>query len=288
MSGHQNRQQTKAPERARRRALQRSPVLFSPSGSGRRGISTGPAFTLIELLVVIAIIGILAAIGLPAMRGFGKSNALTSATGQLQDDVTLARQRAISGHTDVYIVFIPPGIANYPLASLTFVNDRTFFTNLVRGQFTTYALFSFRSVGEQPGRTNPRYLTAWRTLPEGMFIATAKFSTIYWPTTPDYSRPFAYKQFPFPSATNRNFALPYIAFNYQGKLVSEQLNDGLHDCFLPLARGSIFYDRNPDGSLVIGPADVKETPPGNSITSSNQIHIEWLTGRARVESQQIQ
>src|SRR2546430_5908195 len=31
-----------------------------------------PAFTLVELLVVIAIIGILATIGLPALKGFGK------------------------------------------------------------------------------------------------------------------------------------------------------------------------------------------------------------------------
>jgi prepilin-type N-terminal cleavage/methylation domain-containing protein len=281
MSGHPNRRPTKEPVSTQRRALSAAPVLFSPAGSGRRGISIGSAFTLIELLVVVSIIGILAAIGLPAMRGFGKSNALTSATGQLQDDVTLARQRAISGHTDVYMVFIPPGIANYNYASLG-DKDKRFFTNLASGQFTTYALFSFRSVGEQPGRSNPRYLTPWKTLPEGMFIATAKFSPAYLPTMPDYSRPFQYLNIPFPTATNAGFLLPAIGFDYQGRLRAGR------DEIIPLARGSIFYGRDANGNLVIGPADVKETPPGNSITSSNLIHIEWLTGRARVESQQIQ
>jgi len=284
MSRPQNRQKTSGPERAQCRALPNSPVLVSPSTNGRQETSAVFAFTLLELLVVIAIIGILAGIGLPAMRGFGKANALTAATRQLQDDVSLARQRAISGHTDVYIVFIPPGIETYNYASLN-LKDRELFTNLVGGQLTTYALFSFRSVGEQPGRSNPRYLTPWKTLPEGMFIVSNKFvqlSPANWQSTPDYSRPFQYLQIPFPTATNAVFPLPAIAFDYQGRLRSGR------DEIIPLARGSIFYDRNPDGSIVVGPADVKETPPGNSITSSNQIHIEWLTGRARLESQQIQ
>ncbi len=284
MSGNENRQKTNKPWRVQRHALPESAVLiFSPS-SGRRKVSAASAFTLIELLVVIAIIGILAGIGLPAMRGFGKANALTAATRQLQDDVSLARQRAISGHTDVYMVFIPPSIADYSQLALS-DRDRRLFTNLVSGQFTTYALFSFRSVGEQPGRSNPRYLTPWKTLPEGMFIASNKFVQLNpanWQSMPDYGRPFQYVQVPFPTATNATFPLPAIAFDYQGRLRSGR------DEMIPLARGSIFYDRDANGGIIVGPGDLKETPPGNSITSSNQIHIEWLTGRARLESQQIQ
>jgi hypothetical protein len=32
---------------------------------------------------------------------------------------------------------------------------------------------------------------------------------------------------------------------------------------------------------------VEERPPGNSTNAFNLIHIDWLTGRARVERQQI-
>ncbi len=45
---------------------------------------------------------------------------------------------------------------------------------------------------------------------------------------------------------------------------------------IPLARGSVL-----GGS-------VRETPPGNSITASNHIRIDGLTGRAHVERFEIQ
>src|ERR1700722_20253329 len=66
------------------------------------------AFTLLELLVVLVIMGILAAIGLPAIRGMSKSNAIAAADRQMLDDLAYARQRAIAEHTTVYMVFVPP------------------------------------------------------------------------------------------------------------------------------------------------------------------------------------
>ena len=77
--------------------------------------------------------------------------------------------------------------------------------------------------------------------------------------------------------------IPYIAFDYLGRLTSGQ------DELIPLARGSIFYDRNVDGTIKQSvPADVQESPPNNSVNNFNIIHIDWLTGRARVEKQEIQ
>ncbi|MDB6067819.1 MAG: hypothetical protein JWR26_4027 [Pedosphaera sp.] len=242
------------------------------------------AFTLIELLVVITIIGILTAMGLPMIRNMNKSNGMIAANRQLLDDISYARQRAISDHTTVYMVFVPPTVIAFPLPSPANTVLLNQYTNLYGGQFTTYALLSLRSVGEQPGRSSPHYLTAWRTLPAGVFIATNKYDTFV-PLAPNPARSFPVTNiFPFPMISTNALpivSLPFIGFDYLGRLVTAQ------DEYIPLARGSIFYALNPNGTFAPQPASVQESPPGNSISISNVIHIDWLTGRAKVERQDL-
>lgn len=249
------------------------------------------AFTLIEMLLVITIIGLLAVIGLPHVVGWGASNSMTAATRQMMDDLSYARLKAISSRTTVYVVFVPPYIVEPGFIK---PQDSKEAVNLFSGQYTTYAIFTRRQVGEQPGRENLRYLTSWKSLPEKVFIATSKFvkpppsrfSNSYFET----NRPFGTNNFPFPTVTNSEVPLPYLAFNSQGQLISEK-NDfsGQYEgATIPLARGSIFYARDSNGIPVAAAADVIETPSQNSLTNYNNIRIDWLTGRTRVERREFQ
>jgi prepilin-type N-terminal cleavage/methylation domain-containing protein len=262
------------------------------------------AFTLLELMVVISIMGMLAALMVPAVKGMRKMNDMPVASRQLQDDLGLARQRAISERTTVYVVFLPSTIADANLmASLRSDPDRrsiSMYTNLARSQYSAYALYSDRRLGDQPGQKRPRYLTEWKTLPEGVFIATNKFmnwsaNRDQYVRTPSLQRPFLIysgQQFRFPHENSSTYlALPYLAFNSQGQLQHPNKYPNNwepidRDEVITLARGSIFTLKAADGHFL--PADVMEVPPGNSTNTYNRIRINWLTGRARVERPEIQ
>ena len=279
------------------------------------------AFTLIELLVVISILGILAYLTMPALKNWSKSDATISASRQLLDDCARARQLAISQRTTVYMVFVPMNFFND--ASGTFLNNwfnnsltavqQTAATNLCDKQLTGYTFVSLRSVGDQPGQGVPHYLAPWQNLPDGTFIPLAKFTNSpaqYYTITDPVSGAayniygFNYTNiFPFPTETSPipanspspNLpALPYIAFNYLGQLVSEvDVSGNYHDAYIPLAKGSISLSRDPVTKALLlaplAPSDVMEIPPGNSAGSSyNIIHIDQLTGRAVLEFQKVQ
>ncbi len=252
-------------------------------------IRHSPAFTLLELLTVIFIMGILVALAVPALKTFGKSNTQVSAARQLLDDVGRARQLAISGHTTVYMVFVP--------AIWSMQGSLPTAASLLDKQYTGYNFLSLRSVGDQPGRNSVNYLAEWKSLPDGAFIATNKFAGTNTITDASINVTYPINQFnyaslfPFPAATNvAGVSLPYIAFNYLGQLTVDGVNQSPQDEYIPLAQGTVFYAANPTTKVLQWAApDASENPPGNSTNSSFTIvHIDSLTGRADLKQQSVQ
>lgn len=257
--------------------------------------------------MVISIMALLAALAVPAIKNFGKAEAQASAVRQLLDDVARARQLAISQRTTVFMVFLPTGFwSNAPYAG----NQAAWSALVSRGgeelekgkrlfekQLNSYAFVTLRSVGDQPGVSSVRYVGPWHSLPEGNFIAPWKFNLLRSqqlpvkdpppPATPT-ERTFYVAGFsvtngiPFPSAEGlTTFTLPYVAFNSLGQLASEQ------DEYIPLARGVLAHALDVNKTARQSPPDVRENPPGNSTNTFNLIHIDWLTGRAKVISPEV-
>jgi prepilin-type N-terminal cleavage/methylation domain-containing protein len=266
---------------------------------GRRRQACLRAFTLLELMVVLAIIGFIAAVALPHVSGFNKANTVTAATRQLLDDVARARRRALVNRSTVYMVFLPAywssvsGLENQMQELNLPVSPQ--FNNLLMHQYAGYALYSSRTVGDQPGQNFPHYLTEWQTLPSGIYIWPGQFNnrfpvTIY--TTNTLSGSFT-TNLVYPFATNFSFYfpsigsgvqtnLPYIGFTPQGRLLAST------NQYIVLSRGSIMYPQGSNGVPIAAPPDVEEAPPGNETNNPCMIKIDWVTARATIVQNQFQ
>lgn len=266
--------------------MKSDPSSVIPAPPLRRGgrISCRSAFTLVEMLTVIVIIGIILSIGIPGMRGITSANKMAAANRQLLDDISSARLRAINSRSSVFMVFVPPEIHTVSL-NLYNREEEKQIRSLLNGVFTSYALFSKRSVGEQPGRESPRYLTEWKTMPDGILIPPYKVirNNALTNSTDAANRPFDFVSIPFPTAKSPLMLLPAIQFNPQGQLARGR------DEVIPMARGRIFYLQDATGEYQQMPAGptVLETPPGNATNDINQVRIDWLTGRGRIERPEL-
>ena len=247
------------------------------------------------MLVVITIIGFMAALALPHLPGMTRANSMTAAVQQLMADCALARQLAMSHRSTVYMVFVPPYSSSF-WPAVPPANQQGSYNNLLAHQYGAYALVSLRSVGDQPGQANPQYLTEWKPLPDGVFIAPFKFASsgfVMVSATNTLSGAFStFKILPFPNdiplfrfpavdaagsgGSPYTMPLPYIGFTPSGQLTTN------NDEYIPLDRGRVLY---PVGAGAVAATPI-EAPPGNSTNNCNIIHIDWLTARAKIERNQ--
>ena len=273
---------------------------YSTAGRAAGGAET--AFTLLEMLAVLAIIGLLAAMAMPILSNF-RPNYTASATRQLLDDLGYARQLAISHLTTVLMVFVQTNFWKDPATSYWQPADWAAATNLMEKQMVGYRMVSLRSLGDQPGNHAPRYLTEWKSLPEGAYIARQKFIAPG-ASVPLYTNGNALafvasgfdwtRSVPFPLEGTTNGALgqvqlPYIAFDYLGRRCDDTGRPITSDALIPLTRGNIGFahdvvTKTPLAALPM----MTEDPPGNTSYAFNLVYVDWLTGRARGIQQETQ
>jgi type II secretory pathway pseudopilin PulG len=268
------------------------PAVLSASTLVRR-LST--AFTIVELLTVLAIMALLAALAVPALKNFGRSDAMTAATAQLVGDIARARQLAMSERTTVYMVFVP---TNFWTLVPNAVQGQPAVTNLCDKQLTGYTFAAYGQVGDQPGQHQWHYLAAWQALPEGTCIAEQKFNQFpgtYYTVKDPFNLNRSYNIygfnlaniFPFPTETNTPVGtcyLPYLAFNYLGQLTTNGVDMAAAHEYIPLARANVAPSVNADTkTFQLGSPQVMESPPGNSTNAYNIIDIDPLTGRATLQ-----
>ena len=157
-------------------------------------------FTLVEMLTVIVIIGIVLAMGIPAITNLMKSGGLGAASRGVSSTLNLARQYAITHRTRTRVVF--------PFSGTTGSSR----TNQAPC-YQSYAVVAFGST------TN--YLTKWEFLPLGTVFMNDNpiLGTVPRPSLDSLSAAFL----PFPTnwnsapLTSANAAtLAYIEFNATG------------------------------------------------------------------------
>jgi len=108
------------------------------------------AFTLVELLAVVGIMGLLAAVGVPALKGLTGSGGRKQALSQVMGAIEIARNTAISTGTNAAVIFPDLSFASQPY------------------RYRSMAVISWDPTNSANGTNS--MLGSWITLPQGVVL----------------------------------------------------------------------------------------------------------------------
>ena len=206
------------------------------------------AFTLVELLAVIGIMGLLAAVGVPALKGLTGSGGRKQALSQVMGALEIARNTAISTGTNAAVIFpdagfTPQGVdpAPYRFRSMAIVS----YSN------TTIATNTNSNIPFE------KLVSSWIVLPQGISFLPTYLRTS---TATNMISVVANIRIP-PKTDNVSITCPGIIFQSDGGLLETNS--------IPLA-GVAFFEGTVTGTT---------TNPTSKMTNFETVRLTRYTGR---------
>ena len=228
--------------------LKNNPWRLYPDSVGAwRPLRESSAFTLVELMAVIGIIGLLAAVGVPALKGLTGSGGRKQALSQVMGALEIARNTAINNRTNAAVIFPDSTFTSgdaYKYRSMAVVSyfDNTIATN-------TNSNIPFEKL-----------VSSWIVLPQGISFLPAYLKTT---TTTNMIPVTANIRIP-PKTNSVTIICPGIVFQSDGGLFETNS--------IPVA-GVAFFE----GSVTSAGA----TNPTSKTTNFETVRLTRYSGRTR-------
>ena len=248
-------------------------------------------FTLVELMAVIAVMLLVLKLALPSLKGLMGGAPELVARKQLIGDLNQARTMALRNGTPVYVVFMPLFTEMQPVTNVQEAKHylSTEANGLLGGQSVSYALYAEYLPGDQPGTPSRRWLTDWKRLPDGFYLAKDDMEIIHLSAEASGSSRLVFSNLQNDHSrgvgnARRGLKLPYIMYNSRGELAARG-NPGelrVGGFYLSVTEGGVFQpglDANGKFKL----EDAEREPPEVMVNKKRMwLEVNGVTGKADV------